>query len=409
MTTLIPRSDRATIKARVLAITRELLRELGNSAAVEALQGALPGSASLERDLGLGSLERLELSSRLERSLGASLAESDVAEAKTLDDIVAAIAGVPEGAVVNETELVPARAANAAEHNSQTMEPTQAWPESAARHPDRAGARDAIPAAQSDAGFLRRAWETIYGIYAAGLFFIWLPLTWLIVLVMPRGRPAARMTSASLRIYFKLVGCPIHITGEGNVDAYGACIYVSNHTSYSDVPVIMALFRSDYHFLAKSEINDMPFVGTFLRKLGHFAFERSKLRARSRQAEEMEKALLRGESIFVFAEGTFVAEPGVRPFQLGAFRAAVKTGRPIIPVALQGARRFHQDGTILPKPSEINVTICPALFANPDSTGREWAEVLRLRDETRRIISTHSGEPLLHPRESRSIEEPAGS
>lgn len=403
MTTLIPRSDRATIKAQVLAITRELLRELGNSAAVEALQGALPGSASLERDLGLGSLERLELSSRLERSLGASLAESDVAEAKTLDDIVAAIAGPTEGVGVNETELVPARAANAAEHNSQTMEPTQAWPESAARHPDTARAT------HSDVGFLRRAWEIVYGIFAAGVFFIWLPLTWLIVLLMPRGRPAARMTSVSLRIYFRLIGCRIEIIGEEHVDAYGPCIYVSNHTSYSDVPVIMALFRSDYHFLAKSEINDMPFVGTFLRKLGHFAFERSKLRARSRQAEEMEKALLRGESIFVFAEGTFVAEPGVRPFQLGAFRAAVKTGRPIVPVALQGARRFHQDGTILPKPSEIKVTICPALFANPDSRGREWAEVLRLRDETRRIISRHSGEPLLHPRESRSIGETAGS
>ena len=408
MTTLIPRPDRATIKAQVLAISGELLRELGNSPGIETLQGALQGSANLERDLGLGSIERLELLSRLERSLGTSLPEKDVAEAKTVDDIVAAIAGAPEGARV-ETEQSPAQSVNAAEHNSQTMESTHARSESGPRHPNRAGAGDTIRPAQSDAGFLRRVWETIYGIYAAGLFFIWLPLSWLIVLVMPGGRPASRMTSISLRIYFWLIGLRLHMIGKEHMDAYGACIYVSNHTSYSDVPVIMALFRTDYHFLAKSEINHMPFVGTFLRKLGHFAFERSKLRARSRQAEEMEKALLRGESLFVFAEGTFVAEPGVRPFQLGAFRAAVKTGRPIVPVVLRGARRFHQDGTILPRPSEINVTVCPALFANADSTGREWAEVLRLRDETRRIISTHSGEPLLRPGESRPLGEPPTS
>ena len=392
MATLIPKSHRAAIEGQVLALTRSLLHELGNDAAGEVLAG----SARLEGDLGLGSIERLELISRLERSLGISLPEKDVAEAKTIDDIVTAIAGAPEGAGV-ETERAPAK------HNSQTMEPTHARPETSAHDSNSAAAM------HSGGSFLRRAWETVYGIFAAGLFFIWLPLTWLVVLVMTGGRPAARMTSWSLRIYFRLVGCRIHITGKEYVGAYGGCIYVSNHTSYSDVPVIMALFRTDYHFLAKSEINDMPFIGTFLRKLGHFAFERGKLRARSRQAEEMERALLQGESIFVFAEGTFVAEPGVRPFQLGAFRAAVKTGRPIVPVALRGARRFHEDGTILPRPSHINVTVCPALFANPDSAGREWAEVLRLRDETRRLIAEHSGEPLLRPGELRSLREPAAT
>lgn len=396
MAILTPKSDRAEIEEQVLAITRSLLRELGNDAAGEVLTG----SARLDHDLGLGSIERLELLSRLEQGLGVSLPEGVVTEAQTLDDIIAAIVGPAGSAGVSKTEHVAADILKTAEHNSLAMESAQHRPGVAI------GGSDGGDSTKSHDGLFRRAWETMYGIYAAGLFFVWLPLTWLIVLVMPRGRPAARMTSSSLRIYFKLIGCRIHTIGEEHVDAYGPCIYVSNHTSYADVPVIMALFRTDYHFLAKSEIGDMPFIGTFLRKLGHFAFERSKLRARSRQAEEMEKALLRGESIFVFAEGTFVAEPGVRPFQLGAFRAAVKTRRPIVPVVLRGARRFHRDGTILPKPSQITVTVCPALFANSDSTGREWAEVLRLRDETRTIISAHSGEALLRPHESGSRREP---
>ncbi len=382
MATLIPRPDRAAIKAQVLAITRELLRELGNTEAGEAVRG----SASLERDLGLGSIERVELSSRLERTLGTSLPEGAIAEAKTLDDIIAIVAGPTDGASVSE------RAPTVSLSDTGATESVSVQTSSEVRAQDPAGAQVTHEHAQ----LFRRVWETIYGTYAAGVFFVWLVLSWLLVLVMPPGRAAARMASAALRLYFRLIGCRIHMEGEEHVDAYGACIYVSNHTSYFDVPAVMALFKTNYHFLAKNEINDMPFVGTFLRKLGHFAFERSKLRARSRQAEQMEKALLRGESLFVFAEGTFTAQPGVRPFQLGAFRAAVRTGRPIVPVVLRGTRRFLRDGTLLPKPARISVIVCPALFSSPDSAGREWAEVLRLRDETRTIISSHSGEPLLH-------------
>src|SRR5260370_33336102 len=94
--------------------------------------------------------------------------------------------------------------------------------------------------------------------------FVWLVFTWLLGLVMPRGRPAARMTSAALRLYFAGIGCPIHIEGEEHVDAYGACVYVSNHSSYSAVTALRALFHTNYHFVAKHEINQIPFIGTLL-------------------------------------------------------------------------------------------------------------------------------------------------
>lgn len=379
--TLMPMPNRVAIEAQVLAITRELLRELGNEEPI----GALTGSESLDRDLGLGSIERVEFLSRLELSLGIALPEKAMAEAKTLDDIVVAIAGPPAGET--EAPTHPGESENSAPPNVGALDSGRTLVDS------RSQEISATAGGYDQRSFLWRVLETVYGIYAAAVFIVWLPITWLLVLLFPKGRPAARMTSAALRLYFVLIGCRIQIEGREHLDAHGACVYVSNHTSYSDVPVVMALFPTDYRFVAKREINDMPFVGTFLRKLGHFAFERSKLRARSRQAEQMEKALLQGESLFVFAEGTFTAQLGVRPFQLGAFRAAVKTGRPIVPIALRGARRFLRDGSLLPRPSHITVTVCPALFPSPKGAGREWAEVLRLREETRRIISTRSGEP----------------
>ena len=64
-------------------------------------------------------------------------------------------------------------------------------------------------------------------------------------------------------------------------------------------------------------------------------------------------------------------------------------------VALRGTRQFLRDGTFLPKPAQIKVIVSPALYPAVDSGGREWAEVLRLRDETRRTIARDSGEELI--------------
>ncbi len=382
MATLIPRSGRTKIEAQVLGTVRDLLRELGNPEA----SATLKASAILDSDLGLGSIERVELLSRLERTLGMPIPEAAIAEAKTVENVIAALAGA-QGSESADTVEVPTAELDDRERNPAVTgsRPVQGVLET----------RTEDDAAAQPVGGVRRLFEAIYAFYAATVFVLWVVLAWLILHLMPRGQPAARMTTIALRLYFWLVGCRIGLEGREHIDAYGACIYVSNHTSYSDVLVVMALFETNYHFVAKNEINDMLFIGTFLRKIGHFAFERGKLRERSRLAEQMEQALLRGESLFIFAEGTFTAQPGVRPFQSGAFRAAVKTGRPIVPVALRGARRFLRDGTWLPRPSRITVTICPALVPSAAANGRDLAEVLRLRDEARRVISNYSGEPLL--------------
>jgi len=118
-------------------------------------------------------------------------------------------------------------------------------------------------------------------------------------------------------------------------------------------------------------------------------------------AEKMEELLRQGDSIFVFPEGTFTPEDGVRPFQLGAFKAAVSAGVPVIPVSLAGTRHFLRDGTILPRPTRVTITLLAPIYPkqtgaapqNANSAG--WHDLIRLRDETREAIARYSGEPLL--------------
>jgi 1-acyl-sn-glycerol-3-phosphate acyltransferase len=114
-----------------------------------------------------------------------------------------------------------------------------------------------------------------------------------------------------------------------------------------------------------------------------------------REMNEIVETLRHGESVFIFPEGTFTAHEGVRPFQLGAFKAAVASDRAICPVVLRGTRQFLRDGTILPRPSRVSLTILPLIRPAGRAADSDWQELVRLRDETRAQIAAHSGEPLL--------------
>src|SRR6266446_928533 len=134
--------------------------------------------------------------------------------------------------------------------------------------------------------------------------------------------------------------------------------------------------------------------------MGHLSFDRTDPNSRLRQAEEMEEILRRGESVFVFPEGTFTADDGIRPFQLGAFKAAVAVGVPIVPVSLAGTRKFLRDGTYLPRPTSVTITLSPPIYPRQDSPAHggessDWRELIRLRDETRAAIARHVPEPML--------------
>jgi fatty-acyl-CoA synthase len=140
----------------------------------------------------------------------------------------------------------------------------------------------------------------------------------------------------------------------------------------------------------------MPFIGTFLRKMKHLSFERGDSSSRREAVQEMESTLRDGESVFVFPEGTFVPEEGVRPFQLGAFHTAVSTGIPVVPVSLAGTRRFLRDGTILPRPTTVTITLSPPVTPSvAAANSSDWHQVVHLRDTVREQIARFSGEPLI--------------
>jgi 1-acyl-sn-glycerol-3-phosphate acyltransferase len=91
-----------------------------------------------------------------------------------------------------------------------------------------------------------------------------------------------------------------------------------------------------------------------------------------------------GVSLLVFPEGTFVRAPGLRPFRLGAFKAAAEARRPVVPIGIRGTREILPADTWLPRPGPITIAIGPPIAPAGDG----WPEMVRLRDLTRAAIAS---------------------
>ncbi|MGC1292447.1 MAG: AMP-binding protein [Candidatus Acidiferrales bacterium] len=258
-------------------------------------------------------------------------------------------------------------------------------------------ARGALPrfGALAKSIVLRGA-EVVYGVYALMLFGGATAVVWLMVYPAKSQTFSAKLVHRASRMLLFLAAIRIEVQGRELLERWrseGPWIFAPNHSSYLDILILLACLPAEARYVAKGEIHSMPLVGMLASRSRHFAFDRSDANARVAQSDEIEEALRRGESVVIYPEGTFTSEAGVRPFQLGAFKAAVDTGRAICPIAVRGARELLRDGTYLPKPGRVTLTIGPLIEPKAGADG--WREIVRLRDETREVIGHGAGEGLL--------------
>jgi 1-acyl-sn-glycerol-3-phosphate acyltransferase len=215
-------------------------------------------------------------------------------------------------------------------------------------------------------------------------------MLWGYLIVSPRGRPADRAVKRWARMALRACGLRPRVTGVEHLEGVGAAILAANHASYIDSVVLMATVATDFRFLAKRRLADYPLIGTVIRRAGHVTIEKATVAQQLSSADILARLLREGRQMLVFPEGTFFRPPELLPFRLGAFKAAVDTGRPIVPIALRGTRRVLSDGTWLFQRGPIDVIINPPLA--PPAQG--WQEMVRLRDEARSIIAHGCGEPV---------------
>ena len=156
-----------------------------------------------------------------------------------------------------------------------------------------------------------------------------------------------------------------------------------------DVVVLGAVLPGEPAFIAKSEFAPQFFAGNFLRRLGTLFVERYDTSASLADTEKAISMARHGRNIVVFPEGAFTRRAGLSEFYLGAFKAAAEAGVPLLPGILRGTRSMLRSGQWFPRRTPLSVTIESAIMPS----GKDFASVLRLRDEARQAILAGCGEP----------------
>jgi len=230
----------------------------------------------------------------------------------------------------------------------------------------------------------------LFTAYVVTIVVATLVMLWGYLLVSPKGRAADRAVRRWSRMALRACGLQPRVIGVEHLEGLGAAILAANHASYIDSVVLMATIPVDFLFLAKRHLADYPLIGTVIRTVGHVTIDKATVAQQLSSADILSRLLREGRQMLVFPEGTFFRAPELLPFRLGAFKAAVDTGRPIVPIALRGTRRVLPDGTWLFTRGPIDVIISAPLV--PAAQG--WQEMVRLRDEARTTIAHDCGEPV---------------
>jgi 1-acyl-sn-glycerol-3-phosphate acyltransferase len=139
--------------------------------------------------------------------------------------------------------------------------------------------------------------------------------------------------------------------------------------------------------MAKQELTHTP-IGAFIRRGGHLTVDRRDIARGATAVERITETLKEGRSVLVFPEGTTQRATGLRPFTLGAFKAAVESSTRVCPIALRGTRQILRPESWMPKRGKVDVVIGAPLVPG----GGGWQEIIRLRDLAKAEISRHCGE-----------------
>ena len=237
----------------------------------------------------------------------------------------------------------------------------------------------------------RAASGILYAGYAWGLFLILAPLTWLMVVMLPRPGWGWAVSRVMARLFVRLSGTTFTVHGLDNLPHDTPCVLVANHASYLDGILMVAALPRQFSFVAKRELKEQLIPRLYLQRIGAEFVERFGFEQSMADVKMLLHTLRCGQSLAFFPEGTFQRMAGLMPFRMGAFVLAAQAGVPVVPITIRGTRSILRSGQWLPRRGTISITINAPITPQ----GNDWSAAIKLRDATRVEILRFCGEPEL--------------
>jgi 1-acyl-sn-glycerol-3-phosphate acyltransferase len=157
----------------------------------------------------------------------------------------------------------------------------------------------------------------------------------------------------------ELLDIDLHAHGAEHVPPGRAYVYMSNHQSHLDIPILYATLPSPtIRMLAKKELFQIPLWGQGLRAAEFVEVDRANHTRAVQSIEQAAQLISGGVSIWMAPEGTRSRDGSIGKLKKGGFHLAKETGTPIVPVAIRGTINILPRGTrTMHRGKRVDVTI----------------------------------------------------
>jgi len=204
----------------------------------------------------------------------------------------------------------------------------------------------------------------VWSSYVA-IVIVWTPLVLLLrLLTFPFDRDR-RLIGRFFHLAAVLAGTVtpfwnFRIEGAGAVDRRRAHVFVANHSSYTDVFLVVRL-PWEMKWLSKKSIFSIPLLGWQLRIAGDVPIVRGDRESAREAMEKMRRILESGVSVILFPEGTRSPDGRLGEFRDGAFRLAIEAGVDVVPLAISGAAESLPKRSLVFRPATATLRVLPAV------------------------------------------------
>ena len=159
----------------------------------------------------------------------------------------------------------------------------------------------------------------------------------------------------------------VTVNGLANIDPTQSYVYMSNHQSNFDIPVLLAYLPVQFRWLAKAELFKIPIFGRAMRGAGYVKIDRFNQEAAFESLNEAAEKMKNGVSVMIFPEGTRSRDGKIKSFKKGGFVMAVDAGVPIVPVVLKGTWTLMDKSSLKINTGEVSLNL-KAPIATTDYT-----------------------------------------
>lgn len=170
-----------------------------------------------------------------------------------------------------------------------------------------------------------------------------------------------KVTHSWGKFILRIAGARVNVVGLDNLPKNETVLFVSNHQSNFDIPLLLGTIDIAKGFIAKKELENWPFISTWMRYINCIFMDRENLRKSASSIIEGVNLLKSGYSMVIFPEGTRSKGKPVSEFKGGSFKLATKSKCLIVPLTINGTYKLLEENHNRIKSADIELVIHPSI------------------------------------------------